>query len=49
MDIIYKPIGIIHTPFISREGMPIQSNNSREVKGYIELNDTTSGNRFRDE
>lgn len=33
----YNPIGIIHTPFIDIEGMPVQPSGSRKAKGYIEL------------
>lgn len=36
-EIIYKPIGIIRTPFRDREGMPIQAAAAGGVKGIIEL------------
>jgi len=37
-EIIYNPIGIIHTPFKDIKGMPIQPAGARGVKGTIELN-----------
>ncbi len=36
-EIIFKPIGIIHTPFKDREGMPIQPIGAQGVKGQIEI------------
>ncbi|HOO72998.1 MAG TPA: tRNA (N6-threonylcarbamoyladenosine(37)-N6)-methyltransferase TrmO [Spirochaetota bacterium] len=36
-EIVLKPIGIIHTPFTKREGMPIQAAAARGVKGSIEV------------
>jgi tRNA-Thr(GGU) m(6)t(6)A37 methyltransferase TsaA len=36
-EIIYKPIGIIHSPFKDIKGMPIQSAGARGIKGTIEL------------
>jgi tRNA (adenine37-N6)-methyltransferase len=36
-EIIYKPIGIIHTPFSQIEGTPIQGCFSPDSRGYIEL------------
>lgn len=38
-QITYKPIGIIHTPFKSLEGMPIQPIGAKNVKGKILLKD----------
>lgn len=35
--IIYKPIGHIKTPFITREGMPIQPTGAKGIKGEIEI------------
>lgn len=35
--IIFKPIGIIHTPFTSVENMPIQPFASENVRGYIDI------------
>jgi tRNA-Thr(GGU) m(6)t(6)A37 methyltransferase TsaA len=44
MQLYFNPIGIIHTPFIAREGMPIQSPGASGVKGTVELNeDLTDG------
>ncbi len=34
----FKQIGTIYTPFKSREGMPIQSNGAKGVKGKIVIN-----------
>ena len=36
--IIYKSIGIIHSPFKDIKGMPIQSAGAKGIKGTIELN-----------
>ena len=36
-DICHRPIGIIHTPFTSIEGMPIQPAGGVGVRGTIEL------------
>jgi tRNA (adenine37-N6)-methyltransferase len=36
--IIYRPIGIIHTPYKNIKGMPIQPAGARGIKGTIELN-----------
>jgi len=37
-EIIYKPIGIIHSPFKDVEGMPIQPRAASGARGTIELN-----------
>lgn len=37
MDISYKPIGVIHTPFTSLEGMPIQPTAKTAAQGTVEL------------
>lgn len=37
MKIKYKPIGIIHTPFKSKKGMPIQSAGAEGIKGTINI------------
>ena len=37
MAIEMRPIGVIHTPFKSLEGMPIQPAGARGVKGEIEI------------
>ncbi|MBN2364513.1 hypothetical protein JXL83_10335 [candidate division WOR-3 bacterium] len=39
MKISYEPVGIIHTPFKSREGMPIQTRGAKGIKGKIVLNE----------
>lgn len=36
-NITFKPIGIIHTPFKSPEGTPIQSAAGKDVEGTIEI------------
>lgn len=38
MQINFMPIGIIHTPFTSREGMPVQPSGAEGIKGTVELN-----------
>lgn len=35
--IVFKPIGIIHTPFKELEGMPIQPTGAAGVQGIIEV------------
>lgn len=37
MNIAYKPIGKIHTPFKTKEGMPIQPAGATGIKGTIEI------------
>ncbi len=37
MTIEYKPIGVIHTPFDTPEGMPIQSAGAEAVRGTVEV------------
>ncbi len=39
MPVTLEPIGIIHTPFKTKEGMPIQSIGAKGIKGQIELNE----------
>lgn len=39
MSIIFEPIGIIYTPFNSKEGMPIQVNGASGIKGQIIMKD----------
>jgi tRNA-Thr(GGU) m(6)t(6)A37 methyltransferase TsaA len=39
MDITYRPIGIIHTPFQTLTDMPIQPSGSRGIEGNIEVFD----------
>lgn len=36
-EIVFKPIGIIHTPFKNRQGMPIQPKGGKGIKGRIEI------------
>jgi tRNA-Thr(GGU) m(6)t(6)A37 methyltransferase TsaA len=36
-EIIYKPIGMIHSPFTDVEGMPIQPSGAVGIKGTVEL------------
>ncbi len=38
MDIQFQAIGIIHTPFTSLEGMPVQPTGAAGVQGHIDLN-----------
>jgi tRNA-Thr(GGU) m(6)t(6)A37 methyltransferase TsaA len=37
MKIEYTPIGIIHSPFKEREGMPIQPTGAKGTKGTVEV------------
>jgi tRNA-Thr(GGU) m(6)t(6)A37 methyltransferase TsaA len=37
MNIIYKPIGIIHSPFNKAEKAPIQPSRAKGIKGTIKL------------
>jgi tRNA-Thr(GGU) m(6)t(6)A37 methyltransferase TsaA len=36
-EITYRPIGVIHSPFTTPEGTPIQPAAARGVRGHIEL------------
>jgi len=36
-EIKYRPIGIIHSPFMQINGMPIQPSGARGIKGTIEI------------
>lgn len=38
MTACFEPIGIIHTPFTTKEGMPIQPKFGEGIRGSIELN-----------
>ncbi len=38
-EVIYKPIGTIHSPFKDLEGMPIQPIGAKGVKGEVHLNE----------
>ncbi|MCX5906928.1 MAG: tRNA (N6-threonylcarbamoyladenosine(37)-N6)-methyltransferase TrmO [Deltaproteobacteria bacterium] len=37
--ILYKPIGVVHSPFRDQEGMPIQTAGAQGILGWIEIND----------
>ena len=37
MKIEYRPIGIIHSPFSSLEGMPIQPSGAAGIRGSVEI------------
>lgn len=37
MEIVYSPIGSIHSPFTSLRGMPVQPKGAPEVEGRIEI------------
>lgn len=37
MSITLEPIGVIYTPFKTKEGMPIQSSGAKGLKGQIKL------------
>jgi tRNA-Thr(GGU) m(6)t(6)A37 methyltransferase TsaA len=37
MNIEYQPIGVIHSPFQSTEGMPIQPSGAAGIRGTVEL------------
>ena len=39
MIISFEPIGIIHTPFQAKEGMPIQSKGAEAVKAEVVVNE----------
>ena len=43
MKITYESIGIIHSPFLKTEGMPIQSAGAIGIKGTIELKRELAG------
>jgi len=36
-DIVYRPIGILHTPFKEVENMPIQPSGAAGIRGTVEL------------
>jgi tRNA-Thr(GGU) m(6)t(6)A37 methyltransferase TsaA len=38
-QVIFKPIGIIHSPFRQIEGMPIQPSAAKGIKGHIVVNE----------
>jgi tRNA-Thr(GGU) m(6)t(6)A37 methyltransferase TsaA len=35
--VTYRPIGVIHTPFKDREGMPIQATGATGIRGFIKI------------
>ena len=37
MNIMYKPIGTIHSPFSKAEGVPIQPTRAEGIRGTVEL------------
>ncbi len=37
MEIIFNPIGIIHSPFTELSGMPIQPTSESSAKGHLEI------------
>ena len=37
MQITYRPIGVIHSPFTEAEGMPIQPSGARGIRGTVEV------------
>lgn len=41
-QIIYKPIGIIHSPFTTTEEVPAQPTAAKDIKGYIIVSDEYS-------
>ena len=36
-EVVYKPIGIVESPYASREGMPIQATGGQGVRGRIRV------------
>ena len=36
-EVRYNPIGIIHTPFKTTQGMPVQASRAKGIKGKIEI------------
>ena len=37
MEINYRPIGLVHTPFKQIEGMPIQPSGAAQIQGSVEI------------
>jgi tRNA-Thr(GGU) m(6)t(6)A37 methyltransferase TsaA len=37
MEINYRPIGLVHTPFKDIEGMPIQPSGAAQIQGSVEI------------
>ncbi len=36
-EIVYRPIGIVHSPFKETKGVPIQPSGGRDIEGYVEV------------
>ena len=36
-EIVYEPIGTIHTPFEKLEGMPVQPSGAKGIEGWVEV------------
>lgn len=36
-EIVYKPIGIIHSPFKEPHGMPVQPTSAKDIDGTVEI------------
>jgi len=41
--IVYRPIGVIHSPFLRPEGVPIQPRAAKGIQGWIEIHNDYSG------
>ncbi len=37
MEITYRPIGVIHSPFTEKKGMPIQPTGAAKLRGTVEV------------
>ncbi len=37
MDIVYRPIGVVHSPFTSSEGTPIQPSRGKGARARVEI------------
>jgi tRNA-Thr(GGU) m(6)t(6)A37 methyltransferase TsaA len=37
MEIVYRPIGFVHSPFTVSDGTPIQPSRARNVRGSVEI------------
>jgi tRNA (Thr-GGU) A37 N-methylase len=38
-EVVYRPIGVVRSPFTALEGMPLQSVAAEDVRGTIEIGD----------
>jgi len=36
-EVVYRPIGVVHSPFRAPQDVPIQSAAAKEVNGYVEV------------